>query len=122
NGSYHVVVTNAGGGSSRWRELAVTPWREDPTRDHWGTFVYLRDLDSGAFWSVAHQPTLRRADEYEATFSQGRASLRRLDGDIETVTDIAVSPEDDIELRRVRITNRGRSTRRLEVTSYAEVV
>ncbi|MDP2342739.1 MAG: glucoamylase family protein [Deltaproteobacteria bacterium] len=122
NGAYHVAVTNAGGGYSRWRDLAVTRWREDPTRDCWGTFLYLRDVDTGVFWSAAHQPTLQRATRSEAVFSQGRAELRRFDGDIETHVEIAVSPEDDVELRRVNITNRGRTARTLEVTSYAEVV
>ncbi|MGB5202123.1 MAG: glucoamylase family protein, partial [Sedimenticolaceae bacterium] len=62
NGRYHVMVTNAGGGYSRWQDLAVTRWREDTTRDPWGTFCYLRDVStegqSGAAWSTAHQPTL----------------------------------------------------------------
>jgi hypothetical protein len=62
NGSYHVMVTQAGGGYSRWRDLAVTRWREDGTRDPWGTFCYLRDLESGAIWSTAHQPTRKRAE------------------------------------------------------------
>ena len=61
NGRYHVVITSAGGGYSRWRDLAVTRWREDATRDCFGTFCYLRDLDSGALWSTAWQPTLKPA-------------------------------------------------------------
>ena len=69
NGNYHVMVTNAGGGYSRWRNLSVTRWREDSTCDNWGTFCYLRDLDSGVFWSTAHQPTLNKVDNYEAVFS-----------------------------------------------------
>ena len=47
--------------TSRWRDLAVTRWREDPTRDGWGGFCYVRDVASGSFWSVAHQPSLVRA-------------------------------------------------------------
>ena len=122
NGRYHVMVTNAGGGSSRWKDFAITRWREDTTCDNWGTFCYLRDVASGAFWSVAHQPTLRPTENYEAIFTEGRAEFRRRDLDIETHTEIVVSPEDDIELRRVRITNRSRSRRTIEVTSYAEMV
>ena len=130
NGRYHVMLTHAGGGHSRWNDLAVTRWREDATRDHWGTFCYLRVLgneaDSGATWSTAHQPTLQRAEHYEAIFSEGRAEFRRRDRgddfDFDTHTDIVVSPEDDIELRRVRITNRSAARRSIEVTSYAEVV
>jgi cellobiose phosphorylase len=122
NGRYHVMVTNAGGGYSRWKDLAVTRWREDATRDDWGTFCYIRDLASGAFWSTAHQPTLKRSEHYEAIFSEGRAEFRRRDHDFDTHVDIVVSPEDDIELRRVRITNNARIRRILEVTSYTEVV
>ncbi len=122
NGRYHVMVTNAGGGYSRWKDLAVTRWREDTTRDHWGIFCYIRDLTSGAFWSTAYQPTLKTPDSYEAIFSEGRAEFRRRDDEIESYTEIAVSPEDDIELRRVRLTNRGRTRRLIEVTSYSEVV
>jgi cyclic beta-1,2-glucan synthetase len=124
NGHYHVVITNAGGGYSRWRDLAVTRWHEDPTRDCWGTFGYLRDVTPGAraCWSVAHHPTLAPGTSYEAIFTQGRAEFRRLDHDIDTHVEISISPEDDLELRRVSLTNRGRTTRTIELTTYAEVV
>jgi len=122
NGRYHVMVTNAGGGYSRWKDLALTRWREDPTRDHWGSFCYLRDLAGGEFWSSAHQPSLRRGQDYEAIFSEARAEFRRRDHDYDTHTEIVVSSEDDIELRRLRITNHAATRRSIEVTSYAEVV
>ena len=122
NGRYHVMITNAGGGYSRWKDIAVTRWREDTTRDDWGTFCYIREVASGEFWSAAYQPVLKRSKNYEAIFSEGRAEFRCLDHDFDTYTEIAVSPEDDIELRRVTITNRGRTRREIEVTTYAEVV
>ena len=122
NSRYHVMVTNAGGGYSRWKDLAVTRWREDSTCDNWGSFCYIRDVASGVFWSNTHQPTLKPAQAYEVIFSEGRAEFRRHDLDYDTHTEIVVSPEDDIELRRVRITNRARSRRSIELTSYAEVV
>ena len=122
NGRYHVMVTNAGGGYSRWKDLAVTRWREDGTCDNWGSFCYLRDLGSGEVWSSAHQPSLKPAQGYEAIFSEARAEFRRRDHDYDTHTEIVVSSEDDIELRRLRITNRAATRRTIEVTSYAEVV
>ncbi len=122
NGRYHVMVSQSGGGYSRWKDLSLTRWREDATRDNWGAFCYLRDVDSGAFWSATHQPTLQHSDSYEAIFTEGRAEFRRRDHGFEVHTEIVVSPEDDIELRRTRITNRARSRRTIEITSYAEVV
>src|SRR6185436_19116962 len=122
NGSYAVMLTNAGGGYSRRQALAMTRWREDSTTDAWGSFIYIRDLENGDLWSTAYQPTRREADEYEASFAADRASFRRVDGQIEIRTEIVVSPEDDVELRRVSVTNHGTAARSLELTSYAEVV
>ncbi|MHB8066739.1 MAG: GH36-type glycosyl hydrolase domain-containing protein [Desulfobaccales bacterium] len=122
NGSYHVMITNAGGGYSRWKDIAVTRWREDSTCDNWGTFCYLRDVTSGEFWSTAYQPTLKRSGNFEAIFSEGRAEFRCRQQDFDAYTEIVVSSEDDIELRRITITNRARTRREIDVTSYAEVV
>jgi cyclic beta-1,2-glucan synthetase len=122
NGRYHVVISTAGGGYSRWHNLAVTRWREDATRDAWGTFVYLRDLTTGELWSAAHQPTLRPAKGYEAIFTQARAEFRQRHAGLDVHTEICVSPEDDAELRRVTITNQSSAARIIELTSYAEVV
>jgi cellobiose phosphorylase len=122
NGRYHAVISSSGGGYSRWRDLAVTRWREDPTRDCWGTFVYLRELATGDFWSIAYQPTLRETKGYEAIFTQSRAEFRQHHAELEIHTQISVSPEDDVELRRITLTNRSPVARVIELTSYAEVV
>ena len=82
----------------------------------------MRDLESGDVWSTTYQPTGREPDDYEVTFAPDRATFRRVDGSIETRTEIVVSPEDDVEMRRVSMTNHGRETRNLDLTSYAEVV
>jgi len=122
NGRYHVMQTSAGGGYSRWRDMAVTRWQEDAASDHRGSFLYLRDVEGGEFWSNSHQPTLRKPAGYEAIFSDARVEYRGREQDIEMHVEIVVSPEDDIELRRTTIRNRSRVRRTIEVTSYAEVV
>jgi cyclic beta-1,2-glucan synthetase len=122
NGRYHVMLSNAGAGYSRWKDLAVTRWSEDGTKDAWGSFCYLRDAETGTFWSTTHQPTQWKSDQYEAIFSEGRAEFRRRDQGIDAYTEVVVSPEDDIELRRLRLSNRGHTRRQIELTSYAEVV
>ncbi len=122
NGRYHVVISSAGGGYSRWRDLAITRWREDGTRDCWGTFVYLRDMTTGDVCSAAYQPTLCATKGYEAIFTQSRAEFRQHHAGFDIHSEISVSPEDDVELRRITITNRTSVTRVIELTSYAEVV
>jgi cyclic beta-1,2-glucan synthetase len=122
NGRYAVMVTTAGSGYSRWRDIAITRWREDVTRDAWGTYVFLRDVDSGESWSAGYQPRGGEPDSYEVTFSEDRAEIVRRDRTIGTTLQVIVSPEDDAEVRRVSVTNGGTKSREVEVTSYAEVV
>ena len=122
NGRYHVMITAAGGGYSKWKDIAVTRWREDSTRDNWGTFCYIHDESSGEFWSAAHQPTLKRSKNYEVIFSEGLAEIRRRDQNFDMHMEIVVSPEDDIELRRIHLTNLSRTRRTIDITSYTEVV
>ena len=122
NGDYQIMVTNSGGGYSRWKDLAVTRWREDTIKDNYGVFCYIKDVDSGNFWSNTHHPTLQPSKSYKAIFSQGTIEFYRQDFGFETKTQIVVSPEDDVEIRRIRITNRSSSSKVLEVTSYTEIV
>src|SRR4030095_7993899 len=100
NGNYVTIVTNAGGGSSFYRGLAVTKSRRDPTRDPGSQFVYLRDARSGSVWSATYQQTAAEADDYLVEFRPERATFRRHDDEISTQLDVAVSTEDDVEVRR----------------------
>ena len=122
NGKYTVMITAAGSGFSRWRDLAVTRWREDVTCDSWGSYIFLRDVHSAKVWSAGYQPSGVEADSYEVEFSEDRAEIVRRDGTITTTLEVAVSPEDDAEVRRVSISNLGNRTREIELTSYAEIV
>ncbi|HXN09941.1 MAG TPA: protein ndvB, partial [Steroidobacteraceae bacterium] len=122
NGRYTVMITASGAGYSRWRDLALTRWHEDPTREDSGSFIFLRDLDNGTVWSAGIQPTAAEPAAYEATFTEDRAQIQRTDATFTTLLEVVVSPEDDAEVRRVSITNGGRRAREIEVTSYCELV
>jgi cyclic beta-1,2-glucan synthetase len=122
NGDYSVMLTSAGGGSSSWRDLAVTRWREDRTLDDSGQFIYVRDLQSGRMWSATRQPLGAPAVGYQVVFSADKAEFHRHDDGIESLLEITVSPERPAEVRRLTLTNLGSRPRDLEVTSYAEPV
>lgn len=122
NGRYSLMITNSGGGYSRWQDLDVTRWQADPTRDHWGVFCYIKDMESERIWSNTYQPVGGRMDNYVVSFALDRAEIRRSDGGVETETEILVSPEDDTEIRRITLINRSGRKRTLQVTSYVEPV
>ena len=132
NGRYTVMLTNAGAGYSERADapqsetlrqaIDVTRWRGDRTADDSGQFIYIRDRESGLFWSTGYQPTRRKPDTYEVVYSLDKAEVRRVDDQIETLLELAVAPDKDVEVRRVTLRNLGSRPRELELTSYAEVV
>jgi cyclic beta-1,2-glucan synthetase len=121
NGRFVSVVTNAGGGCLLRDDLAVTRSRRDSTLDPGSTAIYFRDAWRGAVWSATYQPTGVEPDEYLTTFRPDRAMVRRRDQAVVSQLDISVSTEDDVEVRRLSITNQSPDTRELDVTSYVEV-
>ena len=122
NTRYSVMVTNAGSGFSRWNNLAVTRWREDATLDDWGSYFYLRDTQDRRVWSAGYQPTCVEPETYSTTFAEDRIRISRRDRTVLTSLEIAISAEDDAEVRRVSLANMGGMEREIELTSYAEVV
>jgi cyclic beta-1,2-glucan glucanotransferase len=122
NVPYTTLITNAGGGFSRYGNLAVTRWRHDSTRDNYGQWCYVKDLATGHVWSTAHQPSGTEPQWYRVLFASDRITFIRRDGDIDTVTEIAVASDDAAEVRRIILTNRSLQPREIELTSYSEVV
>ena len=121
NGRYAVMVTAAGSGYSQWHDVGVTRWREDPTCDDRGTFVYLRETHDGRIWSAGFQPTGSEPARYDVAFNEDRVRIVRQDGAIETTLEVIVSAEDDVEMRRITLRNLGARASEIEVTSYAEI-
>ena len=122
NGQYTAIVTNAGGGASTWRGRSVTRQRDDPTCDAGSQFLYVRDVRSGLLWSAAYQPVCREPERYRVTFHADEVLFERSDDSIETRLEITVSPEDDVEVRRITLVNHSHQMREIEVTSLVEIV
>ncbi|MCX6047321.1 MAG: hypothetical protein NT075_19625 [Chloroflexi bacterium] len=122
NGSYGVMITNAGGGYSQWKEIALTRWRADTTLDDWGCWLYIQDKASGELWSPTRQPTGNRSEHEEVLFHPHMVEFRRRDNAISQHLEIIVSPDDDVEIRRINLTNDSDEARHLQLTSYGEIV
>ncbi len=121
NGRYSIMVTSSGGGYSQWGEIELSRWRADATRDSGGLFCYIHEPDANRLWSNTYHPTTGAVESYSADFTLDRAVIRRCDDDIDVKTEIVVSPEDDVEIRRITLVNRSLHRRRLELTSYIEL-
>ena len=122
NGRYGVMLTAAGGGYSRWGDIAITRWREDATRDDCGSFIYLQDTTGGKVWSATPHPLAHLPNDHEVQFREDRAEYIRRDKGLTTTLDVLVSSEDDSEVRRVSLSNTGRTEREIDVTTLSELV
>jgi len=115
---YATFLTAAGAGYSAWNGLALTRWNPDLIEGGGGLLLYLRDRDSGAFWSFGQAS----AENQECRFYGGIAEFRQQQNGIEALIEICVAPDADLELRRITLRNLSDRPRRIELTSYAEVV
>ncbi len=122
NGRYSVLITSAGGGYSEWNGVALTRWRADTTLDNWGTWIYVQDRSRNKLWSVGYQPTAAAPGWEEVLVYAHKVEFRRKDHDISLRAEVTVSPDDDVEIRRVTLTNDSNLRRDLWLSSYAEVV
>jgi cyclic beta-1,2-glucan synthetase len=122
NGRLTTMLGANGAGFLRWRELAVTRWREDPVTDPWGSFLLLRDEDDGAVWSVTAQPLGVSRPDDTVRFSPGVAHYTGRHQLLHHELDVAVAADADIELRRLVLSNHGDRHRRVSLTSYTELV
>jgi N,N'-diacetylchitobiose phosphorylase len=117
NGRYAVLLSAGCGGCSVLDGLAVTRWAPDPTLDRDGFIIYIRDLDTGAFWRAAGPP----GDGFSFTYDGVRGRFRGAAAGIESDFCIIAAADKDAELRSLTLRNRGSSSRRLEVTTYVEL-
>ncbi|NEX22489.1 glycosyl transferase [Thiorhodococcus mannitoliphagus] len=122
NDRLEVVVTDSGAGQTRWQGLALTRWRKDPIQDDLGSLLYLRDLDSGDFWSLGYQPTRVVPSLYRTALIDDRFVLEREDQGISARMELSLDSAKDLERRRLKLTNASGRPRRIELTSYLEVV
>ncbi|MCX7711697.1 MAG: hypothetical protein N2484_17785 [Clostridia bacterium] len=122
NGNYSVMITDRGTGYSRSKIAAVTRWREESVLDAHGMFFYIRNTDTNSVWSAAYSPINSAPEKYEVTFTADKARFRRIDGNIQTETEVVVASGDNAEIRRISFKNFGQTPCVLEVTSYFEVV
>ena len=122
NGSFSTVITHSGSGYAKTGGITLNGWKADATTDPLGLFFYIKDVESGEFWSGMHQPVKRKPDRYDTWFHNGKVICSRVDNWIETTSEICVSPDHPIELRKLTFTNYSDCKRVLEITSYAEVI
>ncbi len=121
NGSYGCLLTPAGTGFSSYRGCQLTSWRDDPSEDDLGFYVYLRDLATGTV-TTASGATLPGQPGGRWQRDAAAVSLVRTHAGLESTLRLEVLAERPVERRTLRLVNRGSTARDIEVTGYLEVV
>ena len=121
NGKYTVLINDRGSGFSRYRNILINRYRKI-TADHYGTYLYIRNLNNDKLWSNTYSPLDMMPSQYRVSFASDKITFMRVDDDIETKTEITVIKDYFAEIRRYSFTNNGNQDVDLELTSYGEVI
>ncbi len=123
NGDYSLMVSQTGSGYS-WRGNAgqnrITRAFQDLVKDNWGKYFYIRDLQTGRYWSATYKPVMHPYDEYRVVHGLGYSRFLQSINGIRSELTVFVSARDPVEVWELRLTNTGITPRSLDVTSYAE--
>ncbi len=120
NGRYAVALRGNGAGTSRWGSFDIGRSRDDALRDSHGIFFYLRWDRQPQPVSLTQHPAPDRAADYRTSFHPDRAVHTAAWPEFETSLTVWVSPEDDIEFRRVVVHNRSDRALDLELMTAFE--
>lgn len=121
NNKYSLLITSDGDGFSSYRNMMLYRWRSDLYANT-GNYIYIKDISKGKLWSASYHPVRTEPDEYQVIFSPHQAEFKRKDGDVTSHTVVSLSPDHNVEIRKVTIMNHGKESSNFELTSYLEVV
>ncbi|MCB8978506.1 MAG: glycosyl transferase family 36 [Ardenticatenaceae bacterium] len=123
NGDYSLLVSQNGSGYS-WRGNAgqnrLTRSFQDLIKDNWGKYFYIRDRQSGEYWSATYKPVMRPFQSFSVTHGIGYSIFRQQIEDIASELTVFVAPNDPVEIFQLTLTNHSSRPRELDITSYAE--
>ncbi len=120
NARYSVMLTATGTGYSKWQDFAVTRWKADPSEDRDGTFLFVRDVASGTWWSATPGPRSAPDEKCFTHFADDKATFTKQVGSLRTEVEVIVAAEANGEGRRITIHNESDADRQIELTSYVE--
>ena len=122
NPEFGTLISESGSAYTWYRnssEYALTTWSNDPVLDRTGEAVYIRDEETGLFWSPLPGPA-RDSHPYVARHGTGFSRFEHMSEGLEQRASIHVDPEEPVKIVRLRLQNRWPRARRLTITYAAE--
>ena len=118
NGNYMICINLKGEGFSKCGNILINRYKK--TADYkQGIFIYIKNVNSKKIWNSFPET---EKDLFRTIFAPDKVEVRRQEENIETNLKIVVAPDDNVELRRLKLKNNGLNEELLEITSYFEPV
>ena len=119
------TVISESGSANTWAENAhefrLTPWNNDPVSDSSGEAFYLRDEETGHFWSPTPLPS-RGATPYISRHGFGYSVFEHTEGGIRSELWVYVALDAPVKFAVLKVRNQSDRSRRLSATGYVEWV
>lgn len=123
NGDYGLIISQTGSGYS-WRTHAqlnrITRWEQDLIKDEWGKYIYIRDTETGKFWSAGWKPVCAEPKRYVCRHGIGYTVIESLTNGIESELTVFIPNDEPLEIWKLRLKNTTKKDRKLEIFTYLE--
>jgi len=124
NPHFGTIVSESGLGYT-WSENAqlfrLSPWHNDPVREPSGEALYVRDEETGRFWSATSSPC-EGATPYVTRHGFGYSVFEHVEDGIHSELTVFVALDEPVKFMMLKVSNRSGRSRRLSATGYIEWV
>ena len=124
NGGYSGIISNTAGGLSfdgdpSNRRVTRYKFTNQPI-DRPGRYIYIRNEDTGEYWSPTWQPVLKDMQFYECRHGLGYTKITGTYDDVRTTITYYIPPKARYEIWEVEIENLSDKPKNLKLYSYVE--
>ncbi len=122
--AYFGIISNTAGGYSFYRDARlrrITRYRyNNAPFDFGGRYIYMRDNETGEFWSPSWQPTQNKIEDYQCRHGLGYSVIGSTYKKIKTETLYFVPLGENLEIWQITVTNLSKKPRKLSLFSSIE--
>ena len=119
------TLVSESGSATTWSENAhefrLTPWSNDPVSDPNTEAFYIRDEDSGRFWSPTLLPT-RATGAYTTRHGFGYSVFEHTEHEIKSELSMYVAIDSPVKFSVLTLRNQSDRSRQLSITGYVDWV
>lgn len=121
NGNYTVCMNQDGSGFSKYKDILINRYKETE-EGFQGIQFYLKNIENQKIWNIHLQPEEYHQNNYKIEFTPDTNKIIKKEANTEIIMENMITPNDNVEIRKMKLKNFGNIAEIIEVSAVLEPV